>query len=332
MSKPRRTPDRRSASAPSRFAAPSPALGLALLLLASTMGCAEDAAIRLPSRVPAAVSRTRDDNIVFQSSALVELHIWLVALATHPSVHTPKTLERSREIYERVLRESPTDALARSTTEALGECDDLPCAKRVLAPAGLDEAYSSVYSWFFGQIWPLAFAHTDRALQRLRAALPETMPALVNTLAMTLGAPPPSTIRLDIVHESPRFRDAPYLPLALEDSEPCLRGRREDESNAIACSLFQVALKLREKSAIYARLDAGRGRTDEERERTNLLYSLVAAYAVRIVSRAANPSVKESFSASLLTGSPEAEAFFARRWNERTTVEFATDLGSALSR
>ncbi len=303
--------------------------GLALVALA---GCAEESTIRLPTRTPPAIARTHDEKVVFQSSAFVELHIWLVALATHSDLHVPAPLMSARDAYSIAFRDVPTDALARTTTEALAACDDLPCAKAALAGARLQDPFASAYPWFAKAIWPLAFVHADRALQRLRAALPETMPALVDALAVELHAEIPSIVRLDVVHENPHFRDEVHSPLALEDSEPCLRGKREDDPEALACALFQAALALRDKSAIYRRLDSSLGRDDAGRNRANYLYALVAAHAVRIVARAGSHTTRESYTARILSNETEAEAFLSRRWSERTSEGFVQAFSAAVAR
>ena len=304
----------------------------ALALLVATTGCAEGGAIRLPTRTPPAIARTHDEKIVFQSSAFVELHLWLVALATHSNMHGPEPLTSAREAYSAALRDAPTDALARSTTEALAACDDLACAKAALASSRLGEPFAVVYPWFAKTIWPLAFAHTDRALQRLRAALPDTMPALVDALAVELHAAIPPFVRLDVVHENPNFRDEMYSPLALEDSEPCLRGKKEDDPEALACALFQAALALRDKSAIYHRLDSSIGRDTSGRARANYLYALVAAHAVRIVARAGSHATRESYTARILANETEAETFLSRRWGERTSEGFERAFSAAVAR
>ncbi len=323
------TRDPRYARVTARLVASS----LVALALAAASGCAEDSAIRLPTRTPPTVVRTQDEKVVFQASALVELHLWLVTLATHPHLHTPPSLAVAREAYTVALRDGPTDALARATTEALGACDDLACAKDVLGPARLGDGFAGAYPWFSKNIWPLAFAHSDRALQRLRAALPDTMPALVSAIAAELVADAPGfALRLSIVHENPHFRDDRLAPLALEDSEPCLRGRREDDPEALACALFQAALALRAKSAIHARLDSSLGHDSAGRARANRLYALVAAHAVRVVTRAGSHTSRESFTASLLDSEPEVEAVLVRHWKERASAELVRALDAAASR
>jgi hypothetical protein len=303
-----------------------------MVLVALAAGCAGESTIRLPTRTPPAIARTHDEKVVFQSSAFVELHLWLVALATHADMHVPAPLVTARDAYFLAFRNVPTDALARTTTEALAACDDLPCAKAALVGARLGEAFAGAYPWFAKAIWPLAFAHADRALQRLRAALPDTMPALVDALAVELHAEIPSVVRLDVVHESPHFRDELHSPLALEDSEPCLRGKKEDGPEALACALFQAALALRDKSAIYRRLDSSLERDTGGRARANYLYALVAAHAVRIVARAGSHATRESYTARILANETEAEAFLSRRWGERTTEGFGRAFSAAVAR
>ena len=138
--------------------------------------------------------------------------------------------------------------------------------------------------------------------------------------------------RLDVVHENPHFRDEIHSPLALEDSEPCLRGKKEDDPEALACALFQAALALRDKSAIYHRLDSSLGGDPDRRARANYLYALVAAHAVRIVTRAGSHATRESYTARILANEAEAEAFLSRRWGERTSEGFGRALSAAVMR
>jgi len=307
-------------------------LGLAIAALFGLAGCGDDPAPRVPARSAPRITRREDGQVVFQASVFVELHVWLVFLALHPGTHVPEPAAGARAAYAAALEGEPSDALARSTTERLAACDDLACAKAALAPAHLDGPFEAALPYFEGNIWPRALEHADRALSRLRAALPDSLGALVVALAKELAADEKTTARLDVVHESPLYADDPLAPLALEDTAPCLRGRREDDPEALACALFQVALAMRASSRVYQSIDAAAERSEEGRRRTMRLYALAAAHATRIVARAGSGTAKESFTAALLAREPAAVDVLARRWAERTTADFARALSQAVSR
>ena len=309
------------------------AVSLAFVLAASP-GCADEAPVRLPTRSVPRVARRDDGGLVLQASAFVELHVWLVFLATHPRTHVPDAVASAKARYAEVFADEPSDALARATTEALAACDDLPCAKKALAAARLDDAFESALPYFEKNIWPQAFAHADRALSRLRAALPDAsiVTSLVTALAKALLADDAPVARLDVVHESPLYEDDPLAPLALEDTAPCLRGQKRDDPEALACALFQVALAMRSTSRIYQSIDAEAEHGPAGRRRTMRLYALVAAHAARIGARAGSSTTNESFTAGLLAREPELEAFFVARWPSRGTPDFARGLSQAATR
>lgn len=295
-------------------------------------GCGAEPPPRLPTRVTPLVARHDDGGVVLQTSAFVELHVWLVFLATHHDTHVPPPLSESVASYTKAFEGERTDALARATTERLSGCADLACAREGLAAAGLGEAFGRAFSWFERQVWPQAQSHADAAIVRLRAALPETFPALVEALGRELAISGKIEARLDVVHESPLYEDDPEAPLALEDSAPCLRGRREDDPEALACALYQVALATRERSAVFRAIERRDDQEKDDRARTMHLYALVAAHAVRVVARAGSGTAKESFTAQLLAREPEAEGLFARGWKARTTGDFVRSLDRAVRR
>lgn len=305
---------------------------LACLACLACAACSNEAPSRLPTPSAAEVVVTRDDKVAYQASAYVELHLWLTELATHPELHAPPALEAARSAYADSLRDVVTDSLARRTTGALSACDSLTCARAALAAARMDKGFDAALPWFLERAWPRILARTDKARARLRASLPQSMPHLVAELARTLDAPPPELVRLDVVHASARFRDSPYAPLALEDSQPCLRGRGEDKPAALACALFQAALGMRQDSRLYRRLDEALGHDDAGRVRAHYIYTLVAAHAVRIVARAVSGEAREPFTRGLLEREPEAEAFLARRFAERASDTFLRELDRAVSR
>lgn len=310
-------------------------IGVTALLTIAAIGCGDDVPARVPTRVAPHVARRDEGGLVLQASAFVELHVWLVFLATHPRTHVPDEVAKATARYAEVLGGEPSDALARATTDALAACDDLACAKKSLAVAGLDGAFADAFPYFEKAIWPRAAEHADLALSRLRAALPESTVALVATLAKSLlvdTSKAATTPRIDVVHESPLYEDDPLAPLALEDTAPCLRGKKEDDPEALACVLFQAALGMRASSRIYQSIDAAADRDPAGRRRAMRLYALVAAHAARIGARAGSGTAKESFTAGLLGREPEAEAFFVSRWNERGTADFARGLSQAVTR
>lgn len=268
-----------------------------------------------------------------QSSAYVELHLWLVELGSRPSLHAPAELEAARTAYAAVFDAADTDALARSTTRALSACESAGCARDALRPARLDAAFGAALPWFLARAWPKVLAHTDRAMARLRASLPESFPRLVTEVLLALDAGAAArTFRLDVVHTDPRFRGAPLAPLALEDTSPCLRGRDEDKPAALACALFQVALDVRAESDVFQRLERAAHGEPAARARAYRLYSLAAAHAVGVVTRAATGARRETFTAGLLDPEPEAAAYLARHYKERASARFVEDLDKATSR
>jgi hypothetical protein len=283
---------------------------------------------------------TRDENVAFQASAFVELHLWLIELATHPELHAPRGLEASRATYTRVFGETRTDSLARRTTKSLAACEDRACAKAALGPSGLAEAFDLAFPWFTEQAWGPIFAHTDKGLARLRAALPETMPHLVTELFALLGAKAPPLVRLDVVHATTRFRDDPYAPLALEDGKACMRGDEANKASALACALYQIALDAREDVPFAKRLEEAHPRDAEgagpdgahERERAHHAYALFAALAARLVTRAVYKDAREPFTEALLEGEPEAAAFLKSHWKERASPGVAKQLLEAFPR
>ncbi|MBL9108656.1 MAG: hypothetical protein JNM74_05275, partial [Myxococcales bacterium] len=212
---------------------------MASLLCGLALGCARDEPVRLPPRIAPAVTRTTDGPTTVQTSAFVEAHVWLVRLGTTPELRAPEAAREARRTYATVLETTGTDDLARRTTRALGECGDLDCAKRALAPSGLDGAFAGVFPWFFSQIWPLATGHVDLAARRLRAFLPESFPELSAALARALRAPPPQAIRLEVVHEDPRYEGDPLLPLALEDTRTGTLSANDGGRATVAAALFQ---------------------------------------------------------------------------------------------
>lgn len=313
------------------------ACGLAALGL---VACADEPPPRLPVRVSPAVVITRDENVAFQASAFVELHLWLIELATHPELRAPRGLEASRATYTRVFGETRTDSLARRTTKALASCEDRACAKAGLGASGLAESFDLALPWFTEQAWGPIFAHTDKGLARLRAALPETMPHLVTELFALLGAKAPPLVRLDVVHAATRYRNDPYAPLALEDSKACMRGDEANKASALACALYQIALDARDDVPFAKRLeearpvDVERAEPDgaHERERAHHAYAIFAALAARTVTRAVYKDAREPFTEALLEGEPEAAAFLTRHWKERESPAVAKQLLEALPR
>ncbi|HQY60354.1 MAG TPA: hypothetical protein PK141_03090 [Polyangiaceae bacterium] len=296
-------------------------------------GCASDAPTRVPTRAAPEVVATSDESFVLQASAYVELHLWLIELAARPSLRAPAELARAREAYTVVLDAADTDALASRTTRDLSGCGSAACAQAALRGARLDEVFSAALPWFLARAWPKILARTDLARARLRASLPETFPRLLTEVVAAVDARAPGrTFRLDVVHADPRYRGSPLAPLALEDTSPCLRGREEDRPEAIACALFQVALDVRDDSTLFRRLERAAGREPGARARARRLYSLAAAHAVRVATRAATGTSREGFTASLLDPEPEAAIYLARHYAERATPRFLEDLDKATSR
>jgi hypothetical protein len=316
-------PPRKTPLFPARFALVGGVWCMALL------ACADEPTARLPVRESPAVVLTRDENVAFQASAFVELHVWLIELATHPELHAPRGLEASRATYTRIFDDTHTDSLARRTTKALAACEDRACAKAALGPSGLSEAFDLGLSWFTTQAWGPIFARTDKGLSRLRAALPETMPHLVGELFEQLGAKAPPLVRLNVVHASTRYRDDPYAPLALEDGKACMRGDEANKASALACALYQVALDAREDVPFSKLLEeaatSAKDGADEahERARAHHAYAVFAAHAARLVTRAVYKDAREPFTEALLEGEPEAASTLARHWKARTSGEVA---------
>lgn len=301
---------------------------MASLVCGLALGCARDEPVRLPTRVPPAVTRTTDGPTTIQTSAFVEAHVWLVRLATTPELRAPDAAREAREAYAAVLTTTASDDLARRTTRALGECGDLDCAKRALAPSGLDGAFAGLFPWFFSQIWPLATGHVDLAARRLRAFLPESFPELSAALARALRAPPPSTIRLEVVHEDPRYEGDPLLPLALEDTRTGTLAANDGGRATVAAALFQVATDLRDRSAVHAAFERALTADARGRRRAATLYALAAAHATRALVGRVLPG-GEAFTRGLLARAPEAEALLTRRWNELETPDFIHDFDAA---
>lgn len=300
--------------------------------------CADEPTPRLPARESPAVVLTRDENVAYQASAFVELHVWLLELATHPELHAPRGLEASRATYTRIFADTHTDSLARRTTKALAACEDRACAKAALGPSGLGEAFDLALPWFTTQAWGPIFARTDKGLSRLRAALPETMPHLVSELFEQLGAKAPPLVRLDVVHASTRYRDDPYAPLALEDGKTCMRGDEPNKASALACALYQIALDAREDVPFAKRLEEASTPSAEgedearERARAHHAYAIFAAHAARLVTRAVYKESREAFTEALLEGEAEAASTLAKHWKERTSPEVAKLLLESLPR
>lgn len=332
MSRSRGTsPARAERSREAQRAAPLAALALAAGALVA--GCASDAPARAPAREAPEVVATRDESFVLQASAYVELHLWLIELASRPSLRAPAELERPREAYAAALDAADTDALARRTTRALSACGAAACAREALRSARLDVAFGDALPWFLSRAWPKILARTDLAMARLRASLPESFPRLLTEVSVALDARASGrTFSLDVVHADPRYRGSALAPLALEDTAPCLRGRPEDKPAALACALFQVALDVREESALFDRLEQASGREPGGRERARRLYALAAAHAVRVVTRAATGATREAFTEGLLGAEPEAAAYLARHYAERASPRFLEDLDKATSR
>lgn len=301
---------------------------LASLLCGLALGCARDEPVRLPHRIAPAVTRTTDGPTTVQTSAFVEAHVWLVRLGTTPELRAPEAAREARRTYATVLETTGTDDLARRTTRALGECGDLDCAKRVLAPSGLDGAFAGVFPWFFSQIWPLATGHVDLAARRLRAFLPESFPELSAALARALRAPPPRAIRLEVVHEDPRYEGEPLLPLALEDTRTGTLSANDGGRATVAAALFQVATDLRDQSEVHAAFERALTADARGRRRASTLYALAAAHATRALVGRALPG-DEPFTRALLARAPEAEALLARRWSELETQGFIRDFDAA---
>jgi hypothetical protein len=301
---------------------------MASLVCGLVLGCAPEGPARLPTRVPPEVTRTTDGPTTIQTSAFVEAHVWLVRLATTPELRAPEAAREAREAYAAVLTTTGSDDLARRTTRALGECGDLDCAKRALSPAGLDGAFARVFPWFVAQIWPVATGHVDLAARRLRAFLPETFPELSGALARALRARPPSTIRLEIVHEDPRYEGDPLLPLALEDTRTGMLSARDGGRATVAAALFQVATDLRDTSGVHAAFERALPADARGRRRAATLYALVAAHATRTLVARALPG-DEAFTRGLLARAKEAEALLTRRWSELETTDFIHDLDAA---
>ena len=115
-------------------------VALAMTLLVMGPACSPEAPARRPPRSAPAVTLTRDENLALQTSAYVELHLWLTELGTHPELHAPPALAPARDAYATALRDTVTDALAYRTTRALSACDSADCARAALAAAGLADA------------------------------------------------------------------------------------------------------------------------------------------------------------------------------------------------
>ncbi len=275
--------------------------------------------------------RVRDEGVALQTSAYLELHLWLLELATQPELHAPEPLASARVAYAKVLEDLSTDSFPRRTSRAIAACGDERCVLAVLRPSGLEEAYRVALPWFLARAWPVLGRATDKALARLRARLPDAFPRLALELARELLAPPPGAVQLDVVHASALFRGDPFAPLALEDSEPCLRGKIEDRSALLACSLYQVALELEPRSALAAALGEALSKDgDAGRRRAVLLYRVAAAHAVtQILGPVVSRSSPGTLAHELLQKQRGASDFLRDHWSERAAATFARRYAAA---
>ncbi len=226
-----------------------------------------------------------DGHVALRANAYVELHLWLAASAKEDG-DIARELEPAKRAYARSLAADDDDALLDSTTRALAECSDDPCAFAAVAPTGFGHAYERATPEFVRRHW---FGRAKTAwvgIERSHNVLDGSAEAIFARAATDLSAKWPEHVAIDVVSEAPTPSRTALFARTLATQSTCFARSLAKESDRVGdarvldCLLVRGLVDPKVKSPVRDALVRQLGETRGERAWA-LLVVHVAAGIVR---------------------------------------------------
>jgi hypothetical protein len=184
--------------------------------------CAPRRSIPPPAEPPPRQILVTEGRVALRTSAFVELHLWLAALAKS-GAEVDRELEPARAAYRSSFENDDDDDILARTTRELAACSDDRCAIAAVASQGFGRAYARALPSFGTTRWRDRATTAWIGIEVARAALGSpAAEALFERAAAELGVRwPERPVPVDFVSEAPPPGRAALAPAALATKSAC---------------------------------------------------------------------------------------------------------------
>lgn len=266
------------------------------------------------------------EQVALRTSAWVELHAWLAAVARASQDTGDPEMDAAAAGYRTALADDDRDELLGRTTLALERCEDERCARAAVTGTRFATPYLAALPGFLARHWMDRAAAARAGIEIARASIGEEVEPLAAKLATDLAVEwPLSPPVVDVVADAPvAGREAPIRVLLGARGSCFAKGKDESErmhdARVVDCVLAYAALHLEGRSALALALSrelSARGRSSEMQR----AWTALVVHAVATTLTAWEPKHASVLRRSVSAVMPEVMDWLTPEWPSRMRGE-----------